>query len=123
MRHELPLHTNRTPTPGDAPDQSLVRRDLDVRALRCLLTLKHEKHYGRAAQRLHLSQPGLSRVIAKLERDAQATLVERSSRPVQLTRHGEILAEHALRILNEQRLAFDRLTASVPQPDRHQLPR
>ncbi|MGD0198426.1 MAG: LysR family transcriptional regulator [Solirubrobacteraceae bacterium] len=88
-----------------------VRDDLDLRAVRCLLVLGEERHYGRAAERLHLSQPGLSRAIAALERSVGAPLVLRSSRPVGLTREGEVLAWHGRRLLAQQRAAFEQLAA------------
>lgn len=98
-------------TPSARPVAHDVRDDLDLRAVRCLLVLGEERHYGRAAERLHLSQPGLSRAIAALERSVGAPLVLRSSRPVGLTREGEVLAWHGRRLLAQQRAAFEQLAA------------
>jgi DNA-binding transcriptional LysR family regulator len=53
------------------------------------LTLADELHFGRAAQRLQVSQPRVSRLIAALERQVGGTLFERTSRRVALTALGE----------------------------------
>jgi hypothetical protein len=86
-------------------------RDLDLRAIRCLVVLSEEQHYGRACERLHVSQPGLSRTISILEGRIGATLIERSMRPISLTPAGEVLVIHGRRLLAQQREAFDRLAA------------
>jgi DNA-binding transcriptional LysR family regulator len=95
---------------GDCPD-------LDLWSIRCLLVLGDERHYGRAAARLHMSQPGLSRSIAVLERRVGLDLVVRSTRPVRLTLQGEILALYGRRLLAEQRVAFEHLAASLTDRD------
>lgn len=87
--------------------------DLDLRAVRCLLVLGEERHYGRSAERLHMSQPGLSRVIAALETRVGAALVARNSRPVRLTGQGEVLAWHGRRLLAQQQAAFEHLAAAT----------
>jgi|GEM_PF-4668971 DNA-binding MarR family transcriptional regulator len=93
--------------------RSAASRDLDLRAVRCLLVLSEERHYGHAAERLHMSQPGLSRTIAVLEARVGACLVVRSARPVRLTKEGEVLAGHGRRLLAEQQAAFEDLAAVV----------
>lgn len=55
------------------------------------LAVAEELHFGRAAQRLHVSQPRVSRLIASLERQAGGRLFERTSRKVTLTPLGEQL--------------------------------
>jgi DNA-binding transcriptional LysR family regulator len=65
--------------------------------LRCFVAVAEERHFGRAAARLHLTQPALSRTIARLERRVGARLFERTSRSVRLSSVGELLladAEH-----------------------------
>lgn len=65
--------------------------------LRCFVAVAEERHFGRAAARLHLTQPALSRTIARLERSLGAQLFERTSRSVRLSSAGEVLladAEH-----------------------------
>lgn len=55
-------------------------RDVDV-----FLTLADELHFGRTAERLHLSQARVSQVVRKLERAIGAALFERTTRTVSLT--------------------------------------
>ncbi|MGD0980090.1 MAG: LysR family transcriptional regulator [Solirubrobacteraceae bacterium] len=93
--------------------RSAASRDLDLRAVRCLLVLSEERHYGHAAERLHMSQPGLSRTIAVLEARVGACLVLRSARPVRLTPEGEVLASHGRRLLAEQEEAFKDLATAA----------
>ncbi|GHG81424.1 LysR family transcriptional regulator [Streptomyces griseocarneus] len=69
--------------------------DPSVRQLRLLLVLSEELHFGRAAQRLFISQPALSRQIQALEERLGLTLVERSTRRVELTPAGEAVLPHA----------------------------
>jgi DNA-binding transcriptional LysR family regulator len=92
-------------------------RDLDLRAVRCLVVLGEEHHFQHAALRLRMSQPGLSRAITALERRVGADLVVRSSRPVRLTAPGEVLATHGRRLLAAQQVAFESLAASVRDDD------
>ncbi|GHG68846.1 LysR family transcriptional regulator [Streptomyces griseocarneus] len=74
-------------TRGNAPDPS-------VHQLRLLLVLSEELHFGRAAHRLFISQPTLSRHIQALEATLGVALVERSTRRVELTAAGEALLPH-----------------------------
>ncbi|MEU2393471.1 LysR substrate-binding domain-containing protein [Streptomyces sp. NPDC007369] len=69
--------------------------DPSPRQLRLLIVLAEELHFGRAAQRLFISQPVLSRQIRALEETLGLTLVERSTRRVELTAAGEDLLPHA----------------------------
>ncbi|WP_149181915.1 LysR substrate-binding domain-containing protein [Streptomyces sp. TRM49041] len=69
---------------SDASDPSL-------RQLRLLLVLAEELHFGRAARRVYISQPALSRQIRRLEEQLGVALLERSTRRVRLTAAGEAL--------------------------------
>lgn len=62
---------------------------IDIKPLRYFVTLAETRHFGRAAARLNLSQPPLSRQLAALEASLGATLLERSPRSVTLTAAGE----------------------------------
>ncbi|MGX5185865.1 LysR family transcriptional regulator [Streptomyces avermitilis] len=65
--------------------------DPSVHQLRLFLMLAEELHFGRAAQRLYISQPAFSRQIKRLEEQLGLTLVQRSTRRVQITMAGENL--------------------------------
>lgn len=71
----------------------------DLRVLRYFVAVAEELHFGRAAQRLHVSQPSLSVQIRKLEHGIGAQLLERDSRHVELTPAGAVLLEEAKRLL------------------------
>lgn len=72
---------------------------LDLRVLRYFVAVAEELHFGRAAARLHISQPSLSVQIRNLEHTVGAPLLVRSSRSVTLTGAGEVLLEESRRLL------------------------
>lgn len=74
-------------------------RGVQLRHLRCLVAVAQERHLARAAERLRLSQPAVSKTLAELEALAGMRLVERGRRGAQLTGAGEQLLAHALRVL------------------------
>jgi DNA-binding transcriptional LysR family regulator len=78
-------------------------RGVQLRHLRCLVAVAQERHLARAAERLSLSQPAMSKTLAELEALAGTRLVERGEagrRGIQrFTVAGEQLLAHALRVL------------------------
>ena len=78
-------------------------RSVQLRHMRCLVAVAQERHLARAAERLALSQPAISKTLVELETMAGVRLVERGiagRRGVQgLTPVGEQLLAHALRVL------------------------
>ncbi|MEK6354080.1 MAG: LysR substrate-binding domain-containing protein [Burkholderia cenocepacia] len=73
---------------------------LDLRRLRYFVTVAEELHFGRAALRLRIAQPPLTRHIAALEADLGIRLFERSTRAVQLTPAGALFLEHARSVIH-----------------------
>ncbi|MGE3861227.1 MAG: LysR family transcriptional regulator [Burkholderiaceae bacterium] len=80
---------------------------LDLRSLECFVAVAEELSFARAAARLHLSQPPLTKRIQLLEHELGVTLLERSTRSVRLTRAGAVLLREA-RALFDQSLAMQR---------------
>ncbi len=72
-----------------------------LRQLEYLAALAREKHFGRAAEACHVSQPTLSAAIRMLEGDLGTPIVERGHRYVGLTPQGTVALEYAHRILAE----------------------
>src|ERR1700716_1886491 len=71
------------------------RAAMELRQLRAFVAVAAEGHFGRAAARLNLTQPGLTLRIQALEKELGAQLLERSAREVQLTAAGTALLPHA----------------------------
>ncbi|MEU8687644.1 LysR substrate-binding domain-containing protein [Streptomyces sp. NPDC048665] len=82
--------------------------DLTPRLLEQFTVLAEEKHFGRAASRLMMSQPPLSQAVQRLERIIGTRLLDRSSQGVSLTPAGEAFAADARRILEAQESALAR---------------
>jgi monoterpene epsilon-lactone hydrolase len=107
------LHHHRAPVPAmmapmdDGPQQRggkvLVLPPapdaIELRHLRAFVAVAEELNFGRAATRLYLSQPALSRQIRSLERLVGANLLRRSTHRVELTLAGDALLDRARRLL------------------------
>lgn len=74
---------------------------VSLTSLQSFVAVAEEGHVGRAARRLHLTQPPLSRHILALEDELGARLFERTPRGMRLLPAGEALLHHARRILAE----------------------
>jgi DNA-binding transcriptional LysR family regulator len=88
-----------------------------VDELSWFITLAETQHMTEASAHLHISQPTLSRALARWEHELGAPLFDRVNRRLRINRSGEILLEHARRCVEELAAASDRITA-VNHPDR-----
>ena len=68
---------------------------MEIHKAQAFLAVAEELHFGRAAKRLHMAQPPLSRMIRQLESELGASLFDRNTRHVTLTAQGEALLEPA----------------------------
>lgn len=80
---------------------------MELRHLHVFLAAAEELHFSRAASRLHVAQPALSRTIRDLEEELGAALFERNTRKVKLTDAGEDFLQSARRILDETKTAVE----------------
>ena len=86
---------------------------MDINEIRSFLAVAEELHFGRAAERLHVAQPPLSRTIKQLERELGTSLFDRNTRSVRLTSSGQALVEPAKEVLE----ALRRARAAVASAD------
>ncbi|MEZ8387721.1 LysR family transcriptional regulator [Vibrio splendidus] len=82
---------------------------LDINLLKTFVTLAEYKHFGKAANALHMTQPNVSLHLKQLEQQTRIKLIERS--PFQLTQAGERLLETSLRTLLELQICQADLNA------------
>ncbi|WP_343243472.1 LysR substrate-binding domain-containing protein [Streptomyces sp. SID8499] len=86
---------------------------MELRTLRYFVTVAEELHFGRAATRLHMSQPPLSRAIKQLEADLGAPLFTRSPTGVRLTPAGSVLLDEARALLDRADRVRRRVSAAA----------
>ncbi|MFF7725558.1 LysR family transcriptional regulator [Streptomyces sp. NPDC008001] len=86
---------------------------MELRTLRYFVAVAEELHFGRAAARLHMSQPPLSRAIKQLETEVGATLFDRSSAGVTLTAVGAVLLDEARALLGHAERVRARVAAAA----------
>ena len=76
---------------------------LNLTQISHLVALAEERHFARAAARVHLSQPAFSRSIQAIERKADLRLFERQPGSVRLTAAGEFFIQQARQLLSDAR--------------------
>lgn len=84
---------------------------MDIELLRDFLVLSECRNYTRAAEKLHLTQPTLSKHIVAMEKELGCTLLNRNRREVSLTQAGELLAATAMQIVE----SYDDCQAQISQ--------
>src|SRR5579864_8155447 len=88
---------------------------MDLRQLRYFVMLANERNFTRAAERLHIAQPPLSRQIQQLEAELGTELIDRQARPLRLTPMGRLFHEQATQVLgrvDEMRAMMSRAVVS-----------
>src|SRR5882724_8281342 len=93
------------------------RYRMELRHLRYFVAVGEEQHYGRAAQRLHVARPALSRQIQDLEKEMGFVLFDRLPRGVRLNAAGRLFLTDARRILqdvDEAKLRAERIATARP---------
>jgi DNA-binding transcriptional LysR family regulator len=85
----------------------------DLGRLAAFVAVAEECHFRRAAERLHLAQPVLSRQIQQLERDVGVQLLTRTTRQVSLTDAGAVLLDDARRLLHDADMAVGRASRAA----------
>ncbi|MEO3944454.1 LysR family transcriptional regulator [Gorillibacterium sp. CAU 1737] len=108
---------------------------MELRQLNYAVKIAAEKHFSRAAEKLHIAQPSLSQQLSKLEKELGVLLFQRSTNSVELTYAGEVFMERAQAILDQvnqltremediSQLKKGRLVVgSLPITGAHMLPR
>lgn len=91
--------------------------DLDLRLVRYFTAVAEHRHFGRAAEALHITQPSLSRQIRRLEQQLGARLLERTPQGSRLTGAGEVFLPRAKALLRSAAQAAS-LTRAAAEPSR-----
>jgi DNA-binding transcriptional LysR family regulator len=91
----------------------MTSADLDMRKLRYFVAVAEELNFGRAAQRLHIAQPVLSRQIRAFEDELGVRLLNRGTRGTTLTDAGDQLLKDARFLLSESKRLQERLVRAA----------
>lgn len=91
---------------------------MELRQLRYFVAVAQEQNFTRAARRLSIAQPPLSRQIQQLEHETGVLLIERGLRPVRLTEAGKLFYDQAVQALEhvEQMVEMTRRLAAAARP-------
>ncbi|WP_306112971.1 MULTISPECIES: LysR family transcriptional regulator [unclassified Roseovarius] len=90
---------------------------IDLRHIRYFIAVAEELHFRRAAERLGVAQPALSRAIQHLEQELTVALFQRSNRAVQITDAGRVFLDGCRSIMN----ALDHTIEDTKRADRGQI--
>jgi DNA-binding transcriptional LysR family regulator len=93
------------------------KNNIELRHLRYFLAVAEELNFGRAAERLSITQPSLSRQIQNLEKELKIILFERNQRQIKLTAPGQIFLTEAEQIL----LRFDQGIQTIKKASRGEI--
>jgi DNA-binding transcriptional LysR family regulator len=85
---------------------------MEIRTLKQFIAVAEELHFGRAAERLHMSQPPLSYAIKRLEQELRVKLFERDKKHVAITPAGRIFLERAYSVLEQLQIAVEDVQAA-----------
>jgi DNA-binding transcriptional LysR family regulator len=96
--HESAAQSGRPRQGADRPPDGEIAV-LELRLVRSFIAVADEGHFARAAQRLNITQPALSRQMQQLEREIRTALFTRVGRAARLTMAGRIFLDHARRLL------------------------
>jgi LysR family hydrogen peroxide-inducible transcriptional activator len=108
---------------------------MEIRQMRYVMQVAEEKHFSRAAEKLHIAQPSLSQQISKLEKELGVQLFDRTTSPLELTYAGKRYVESARSIIDRvEQLKKEMqdisevkkgtlLIGSMPMTGAHVLPR
>jgi LysR family transcriptional activator of glutamate synthase operon len=105
------LSGTRHPLPVARVTASLLR--VEVRELEWFITLAETENVTSAAVQLHISQPTLSRALARIERRVGVKLFDRHQNRLRLNKYGEIFQAHALRAMRELSLGEERIRTLI----------
>ncbi|QRP47802.1 LysR family transcriptional regulator [Amycolatopsis sp. FDAARGOS 1241] len=87
--------------------------DLDLRLVHCFTVVAEHRHFGRAADALHVTQPSLSRQVRRLEQQVGARLLDRTPQGSRLTEAGEVFLPQAKALLRTAAQAIARAQAAA----------
>ena len=99
------------------PDWSPRPVDLDLRLVWCFVVVAEHRHFGRAAEALHTTQPSLSRQIRRLEQQLGTRLLDRTPQGSRLSEAGEVFLPLAEALLSSAVQATE-LTRAAGEPGR-----
>ncbi|WP_430335227.1 LysR substrate-binding domain-containing protein [Rhodococcus sp. ACT016] len=101
------------PPPADSGATTRLLHRIRLRHLTCFVAVAQERNLGRAAQRLHLTQPAVTKTLNELEALAGVRLVDRGRRGAHLTPAGEQFLRHAVAVTDAMESAASALAGTA----------